>query len=270
MPLEDCELPWSVKVGVYTPPVYHHPILLTDPRPVWADKLDPTGIKFNVFDEALGYERKSHEGSFKCNSRNEPLNPRGRCGLGGRGLLGRWGPNHAADPVITKWARDAHGNKRLDANNNPILEFVAIMRKDTGEWAIPGGMVDPGESVSLTLKREFGEETMASMDLSKDAQAALMTDLDQVFKGGVRIYSGYVDDIRNTDNAWIETTCVNFHDETGSAFTKFKLKSGDDAGDVAWTEYKEGIRLYATHALFIKTVFRLRLELHHKEENSKK
>ena len=26
-----------------------------------------------------------------------------------------------------------------------VLEFVSIQRKDTGEWAIPGGMVDPGE-----------------------------------------------------------------------------------------------------------------------------
>ena len=28
-----------------------------------------------------------------------------------------------------------------------MLEFVAIQRKDTGAWAIPGGMVDPGEKV---------------------------------------------------------------------------------------------------------------------------
>ena len=28
-----------------------------------------------------------------------------------------------------------------------VLEFVAIQRRDTGAWAIPGGMVDPGEKV---------------------------------------------------------------------------------------------------------------------------
>ena len=32
-----------------------------------------------------------------------PVNPVGRTGLRGRGLLGRWGPNHAADPVVTRW-----------------------------------------------------------------------------------------------------------------------------------------------------------------------
>ena len=29
-------------------------------------------------------------------------NPVGRTGLMGRGLLGRWGPNHAADPIVTR------------------------------------------------------------------------------------------------------------------------------------------------------------------------
>lgn len=29
---------------------------------------------------------------------------------------------------------------------------------------------------------------------------------------GVELYRGYVDDPRNTDNAWIETVVVNFHD----------------------------------------------------------
>lgn len=208
-------------------------------------------------------DRTSHEGQYACEpGTNRPINPRGRTGLRGRGALGRFGPNHAADPVITKWRRDENGNKVFDENGDPILEFVAIKRKDTGDWAIPGGMVDPGENVSLTLKREFGEETMASMELSAEDQGKLMVELDRVFKHGVLVYSGYVDDIRNTDNGWIETTCVNFHDETGSSFAKFKLAAGDDAGDVAWTSYTEGMPLYATHTLFLSTVHKMRIAWH--------
>lgn len=30
-----------------------------------------------------------------------------------------------------------------------------------------------------------------------------------------QIYEGYIDDPRNTDNAWIETVAYHFHDETG-------------------------------------------------------
>ena len=29
-------------------------------------------------------------------------NPVGRTGLKGRGTLGKWGPNHAADPIVTR------------------------------------------------------------------------------------------------------------------------------------------------------------------------
>ena len=36
-----------------------------------------------------------------------------------------------------------------EGTGRQVLEFVSIQRKDTGEWAIPGGMVDPGERVSL-------------------------------------------------------------------------------------------------------------------------
>lgn len=31
-----------------------------------------------------------------------PRNPIGRTGVCGRGQLGKWGPNHAADPVVTR------------------------------------------------------------------------------------------------------------------------------------------------------------------------
>ena len=44
--------------------------------------------------------------------------------------------------------------------------------------------------------------------------------------------SGYVDDPRNTDNAWMETTAFLFHDSEGDKVAKFDLKAGDDAKDV--------------------------------------
>jgi hypothetical protein len=64
----------------------------------------------------------------------------GRTGLRGRGVLGRWGPNHAADPIVTRWKRDnAAGQVVRDAETGRgILEFVSIERKDNGGWAIPG------------------------------------------------------------------------------------------------------------------------------------
>jgi len=31
-----------------------------------------------------------------------PQNPCGRTGITGRGQLGKWGVNHAADPIVTR------------------------------------------------------------------------------------------------------------------------------------------------------------------------
>ena len=58
--------------------------------------------------------------------------------VSGRGLLGHWGPNHAGDPVVTRWA------KNRSIGNSKVLEVVLINRKDSGELALPGGMVDAG------------------------------------------------------------------------------------------------------------------------------
>ena len=90
-----------------------------------------------------------------------------------------------------------------------------------------------------------------------------------------QVYAGYVDDPRNTDNAWMETVAYNFHDDTGlksSPFTalsifnffsgegvgRLKLSAGDDAGDVAWTEAKRDMNLYASHNSFIENTVKLR------------
>lgn len=68
------------------------------------------------------------------------------------------------------------------------------------------------------------------------------------------IYKGYVDDPRNTDNAWMETVAVNFHDEDGKSVGKFDLKAGDDAQRVQWMDIDRNLDLYASHSNFIQTV----------------
>jgi hypothetical protein len=39
-----------------------------------------------------------------------------------------------------------------------------------------------------------------------------------------QLYQGYADDYRNTDNAWLETSVVNYHDDTGEILTNFELR----------------------------------------------
>ena len=70
------------------------------------------------------------------------MNVRGRTGLTGRGVLGRYGPNHAADPIVTRWKTHPEGGIVHDeVSSRPVLQFVSIQRRDTSEWALPGGKI---------------------------------------------------------------------------------------------------------------------------------
>ena len=142
-----------------------------------------------------------------------PRNPIGRTGMTGRGLLGKYGPNYAADPLVT----------RFDPATG-ALQMVAIQRTDTKQWAIPGGMVDAGEAVSLTLKREFMEE---AQNFKGDEGKEVKEKLNHLFeKEGKTVFIGYVDDPRNTDNAWMEVSSLVSIDNN-ERLTYFFLKHSD-------------------------------------------
>nr|XP_003706314.2 PREDICTED: ADP-ribose pyrophosphatase, mitochondrial [Megachile rotundata] len=242
---------WSVDYPEYTPVEYTAPAIKgkswADPA-IGENSFEP---KWNSIDENIN--RKSFTGDYVITKDGYPLNPIGRTGIIGRGLLGRWGPNHAADPIVTRWKRNTTGATVIDKNTQkPVLQFVAIQRRDSGEWAIPGGMVDPGETISATLKREFMEEAMNSLEKSQEEKAEMEKSINEFFEKGEEMYKGYVDDPRNTDNAWMETVALNFHDDDNSVLGKITLMAGDDARNVKWMDINNTLNLYANHSEFIR------------------
>ncbi|XP_022227303.1 ADP-ribose pyrophosphatase, mitochondrial isoform X3 [Drosophila obscura] len=243
-PVAEEQVLWSEPYAEYCPPAYTAPHIGGQ---VWADAPLPSETfqpKWNQNDGQVN--RESFHGAYEVKD-GLPRNPIGRTGLSGRGSLGRWGPNHAADPIVTRWKRDANGEIVGNAaTGKNILQMVAIQRSDNKLWAIPGGMVDPGENVSVTLKREFTEEALNFTDKANM--------VEKFFKEGVHIYSGYVDDFRNTDNAWMETTALNFHDEDGSQVGQLELVAGDDASNVRWTDVDGSLKLHANHADIVREV----------------
>ena len=46
------------------------------------------------------------------------------------------------------------------------------------------GKVDPGDTVTNTLKKEFGEEALNSMDLSPEENKRLHESLEELFQHG--------------------------------------------------------------------------------------
>lgn len=50
----------------------------------------------------------------------------------------------------------------LGATIIPVISgdrIILVRRRDTGQWSLPGGMVDWGEDLPATIKRELKEET---------------------------------------------------------------------------------------------------------------
>jgi len=49
------------------------------------------------------------------------------------------------------------------------------------------GMVDPGEHVSVTLKREFGEEALNSLEADPEERSELLARIDEFFQNGCEV-----------------------------------------------------------------------------------
>lgn len=220
---------WETSFEDYAPEYFVHPAVqkndmskfptndyLLNPERGWAH---PEEV---VLAESILPIRESFLGKFKQDEQSRPLNPMGRTGIMGRGLLGKWGPNLAVDPMITR--------------HNPetgVLELLIIQRR-SGAWGFPGGFVDRGDTVEKTLSKELGEEAGVYLDMD-DAE---------------RVYEGYVDSSRNTDNAWVETVAAHKHFTPEQAQTIVPVY-GDDAIDVKWLNLEDQSwpeELVGTHA----------------------
>jgi ADP-ribose pyrophosphatase YjhB (NUDIX family) len=189
---------WSVSWPEYAPvqitPSELRPLALAQHVPHWAEG-------HATPDLVDDWERRQADAlvPFELDERGWPLHPHGRTGRTGRNL-GKWAENQAADPIVVAGT----GEQRC---------VLLITRDDIGVEAIPGGMVDPGETAPATLVRELREET--GVDLA-DHQPTIL---------GRQV----VDDWRNTDHAWVASTSALYQLPEQVTAT-----AGDDAADAGW------------------------------------
>ena len=129
------EDPWSASGATIAPGLVNAPALTS--KRLWERLTFEGDIAFEQdATPRVGLPRGSY---------GRPLNPRGRTGLAGRGLLGKWGPNHAADPIVTRWHPST--NK---------LQVVVVKRQDgTDEWSLPGRLIREGETMAKALREAF-------------------------------------------------------------------------------------------------------------------
>lgn len=236
----DSDVDWRKKLKSYTPVDFTHNNVVAAIGK-WADNnwINMTNEEkshiYHRITYALGRRRLLKSTLFK----GKPRNPIGRTGMKGRGLLGKYGVNHAADPIVTRFYKGK-------------LQVVLIKRRDTGELALPGGMTE-GQSIPLTLKKEFLEEALR-YESNPHLNANILRHINNLFdERGDEIYKGYVDDPRNTDDAWMETKCVHFHMDSKLA-QKLPLLGGDDASTAMWKNVNSSLQLYANHMEWVTKV----------------
>ncbi|XP_078142127.1 transient receptor potential cation channel subfamily M member 2 [Centroberyx gerrardi] len=168
-------------------------------------------------------------------------NPGGRTGIRGRGVLSNLGPNLNIDLVLTRW-RDSERS---------VLEFLALWDESQAAWALPGGPVQSDELLPVALKRIMGNQLYGKIN-AKVVE-------------GTKVFEGYVDDCRNTDNAWVETTVLNIHlDKTGHLMVDINLVVASSHGSaevVQWQEVSGRTRLCSNQRDTVRRV----AELHNRK-----
>jgi len=148
----------------------------------------------------------------------------------------QWGPNLSVDPVVT----------RFDETTE-MLQVLVVRRKDAGEWALPGAICMDGESLGQAAKRKIKEIGAGLIDGENELEQMIT----QLFDDGKFIFKGHVDDPRNVDNAWLETTAMHFHCSDGLGA---KLLQKAEGKTVRWIDASEKMlcQMYANHSDFVR------------------
>lgn len=157
-----------------------------------------------------------------------PINPLTTDLPEGRGGLWHWGEAVAVDAAVLSFGRGSDRSRCL----------LMIERTDGHGWALPGGMLDPGESPRQAMAREVGEETT----LRVDHEAAVMWP------------PRAVPDPRAGANAWMVTVPFVI-----PLFTRPTVRGMDDARLAAWMPAEDFTTL--TAALGTGRVFPAHVEL---------
>jgi len=191
------ESPWMLDCEGYDPPYHVDSSVLQSDRTQddegWADPEDFP----KVATEARISGSKFHGDDGK------PLNPRGRTGLEGRGLLGLWGPNLSVAALVVR--------KNPDSGH---VEMMLGGTEGSSDLGVVKGFVLPGETGEAALRRVLFDEAGWDPGMSP-------TEI---------VFEGYTYDSRQTDNAWVESRAILILPEEAPTL----LRPGGEFEEIRW------------------------------------
>ncbi|XP_030770533.1 transient receptor potential cation channel subfamily M member 2 isoform X2 [Rhinopithecus roxellana] len=240
-PVPNEKVPWETEFLIYDPPFYtaeRKDAAVMDPV---GDTLEPLStIQYNMVDGLR--DRRSFHGPYAVQA-GLPLNPMGRTGLRGRGSLSCFGPNHTLYSMVTRWRRNEDG-AICRKSIKKMLEVLVVKLPLSEHWALPGGSREPGETLPQKLKRILRQEHWLAFE--------------NLLPRGTEVYKGYMDDPRNTDNAWIETVAISIHFQDQNDVELNRLNSNlhacDSGASIRWQVVDRRIPLYANHKTLLQKV----------------
>jgi ADP-ribose pyrophosphatase len=189
---------WLLGCPDYDPPYHVDPSVLENDcagKPEgWAD---PEAFE-RVKDEPRIVSTKYKD------DKGRPLNPHGRTGIAGRGLLGRWGANASVAATVIR------------TGTNGSVEILLGGKEDGRDLMLPKGFVLPDETAEEAVGRVLEKETGWR---PKGVKAEV-------------VFEGYTYDPRQTDHAWVERQADLFHCDMDAAPGTFE--PGGEFDEVKW------------------------------------
>ncbi|KAH8851887.1 Transient receptor potential cation channel subfamily M member 2 [Schistosoma japonicum] len=187
-----------------------------------------------------------------------PRNPGGRTGVSGKGNLPQWGANSAIIIVITRRS----GEFSSGLNDRIKESFRVIAHKISLGSQLPWYLVQHPTHCNLKVcvQEVFCVATQNCMGrltkLKPEKRAILEQTLDKFNRLPIKIiYSGYIDDTVNTDNAWIEPIVVHRHiTDPGIDCDELLQLFAVEGAQVIWLDPEDKVGMRPSHEKILQKV----------------
>ncbi|XP_057307881.1 transient receptor potential cation channel subfamily M member 7-like isoform X2 [Hydractinia symbiolongicarpus] len=195
------------------------------------------------------------------NTTDRPRNPLGRSGLVGKGLLKTFGSNEIVETIVTRWKPGLTGIE-LGANGLKILQVLVIKEIKSGTINIPIGPVTKCESHKSEELIPPILSTLFHIDILNDENLRLDDErkryytekCEEILSKKEKLYDGAIEDPRNTDDAWIESVVINYHDQDGRVISKYLESKYASDLHLEWMDISSKIPLSWRYYDYLKKI----------------